>query len=38
MLRKENTICVDSKEGGNINNKIEMMNMDVVEIEVMIDT
>ena len=37
MLRKENTICVDSKEGGNINNKIEIMSMDVVKIEVMID-
>ena len=37
MLRKENTICVDFIEGGDINIKIEIMNMDVVKIEVKID-
>ena len=36
-VKKGNTICVDSKEVGNIKYKIDIVNTDIVENEVMMD-
>ena len=36
-VKKGNRICVDSKEVSNINYKIDIVNTDVVENEVMMD-